>query len=742
MGACHRLALIVLFSAAILAATAGAALCSQAAAQAATQKPAAPSLDVQRTETPPRIDGQLDDDVWKQAPLRTGEWMSYNPLYGDKIPQQTTVWAAYDKRYLYFAFRCADPEPGKIKTTVARRDNVWNDDWVGLSLDAMGNGQTSYDMFVNPSGVQGDILTSSAKGESTSVDWVWDSAARLTPDGYTVEIRVPVQSIRFKSGAEVPMRILFWRRVSRLGVSVSWPDIPPGKSVFERDAGFLVRDLAWPGVREVIPSITESVNQARQTPDDWSAARGKASVGVSAKLGLTSAVTLEGTVNPDFSQVESDAFQVEVNQRYPVFYSEKRPFFMEGMGVFELAGAGGDGNMAAAVHTRRIVDPAFGAKLSGTLGKVTFGTISAADEAAGRLDPEHGGKRKLFNIARATFSLGPSSYVGAIATDTEFAGGFNRVAGGDVSLRFGRQQLSATFLHSASEDPGGDASRSGGMAQATYGFSSRRFGFATQIEHYDKEFQMDTAFYNRTGITGGWVYAGVNFYPDKARMPWLKKINPFVFLQFTHDRVQGGDDRIQVYAVRANLTRNGSVRGDILRVQEAWAQREFDEHYYRLQASMQVTRWLNVEGQIRTGEGLHYDLADPFVGPSGLQVFGITLQPSARLAQSIDVERVTLDRPDGGPRLYDVRVINSKTTYQFTSRLALRGILQYDNSKRRVLSDILTSYEVRPGTVFYAGYGSLIEKRDFREGAWVAGEGSYLTTTRGLFIKASYLRRF
>jgi hypothetical protein len=316
------------------------------------------------------------------------------------------------------------------------------------------------------------------------------------------------------------------------------------------------------------------------------------------------------------------------------------------------------------------------------------------------------------------------------------------VAGGDVSLRFGRQQLSATFLHSASEDPGGDESRSGEMAQAMYSFSSRRFACATQIEHYDKAFQMDTAFYNRTGITGGWAYAGVNFYPDKAHTPWLMKINPFVFLQYTHDRVQGGDDRIQVYAVRANLTRNGSVRGDVLRIQEAWAQREFDEHFYRLQASMQVTRWLNLSGQLMNGKSLYYDLVDPFVGPSNRQSLSITLQPSARFAQRVDVERVTLDPPDGGPRVYDVRVINSKTTYQFTSRLALRGILQYDNSKRRVLSDILASYEVRPGTVFYAGYGALLEKRDYRDATWVAGEGSYMTTTRGLFIKASYLRRF
>lgn len=720
----------------ILALTAGTAV-------AAAGQPPSPIV-LRVVETPPKIDGKLDSGEWPAEPLPVGEWLSYNPLHGERLPHKTTVWAGYDKRYLYFAFRCSDPEPSKIKTTIARRDNMWNDDWVGLSLDAMGNGQTTYDMFVNPSGVQGDILTSSAKGESSSVDWVWESAATRTPDGYTVEIRVPVQSIRFKSGADVPMRVLFWRRISRLGMSMSWPDLPPGKSVFERQTTMMVHDLAWPGVREVMPALTESVNQLRSAPDRWLAAKGTTNAGISAKLGISSAVTLDGTVNPDFSQVESDSFQIQVNQRYPIFFSEKRPFFMEGMGVFELAGTGGDGNMSTAVHTRRIVDPLAGVKLSGTLGRVTFGTISAVDDAAGRTSAQFEGKRKLFNIARATYSLGPSSYVGAIVTETHFAGGYNWVAGGDVSLRAGgHHQINATVLQSTSADPGTTgASRTGAMAQAMYLYDSRRASFATQVEHYDQGFQMDSAFYNRTGITGGWTYGGLNFYPDKKRTPWLKKINPFMYFQYTRDRVQGGHDFLQVYAVRGNFTRNGSLRADLIHMQEAWARQEFGQLLFRLQGSLQVTNWLYLSGQFRVGDGLFYDPVAPYVGPSASQSLTVTLQPSARFAQSISLKRSTLDRPDHAGRAYDARVVNAKTTYQFTARFAMRGILQYDSERRRVLGDFLSSYEVRPGTVFYVGYGTLFEKREFRDNAWVADAGSYLTTSRGLFIKASYLHRF
>ncbi len=186
--------------------------------------------------SPPAIDGVLDEPAWQAPPLPLGTWISYNPLFGEQAPQQTQVWVAYDKQNIYFAFRCLDPEPDKIKSSVSRRDSLWNDDWVGLSLDAIGGGQNSYDMFVNPDGVQGDIFHSATAGESSSVDWVWQSAGRRTKQGFDVEIRLPLRSIRFTSGAKVRLGVLFWRRISRMGVSVSWPSLPPGRSFFTRFA--------------------------------------------------------------------------------------------------------------------------------------------------------------------------------------------------------------------------------------------------------------------------------------------------------------------------------------------------------------------------------------------------------------------------------------------------------------------------------------------------------------------------
>src|SRR2546426_10717570 len=389
-----------------------------------------PAFHIARATDPPKVDGILNDEAWNREPLPLGEWVSYNPLRGGHADQRTDVRIAYDDRYIYFAFHCFDNEPDKIRTTITRRDTAFNDDWIALSLDSAGTGQTAYHLFVNPSGIQMDALNTSASGEQFEADLLWDSVGKVTDDGYAVEIRLPLQTIRFSGGDQVRMGILFFRKISRMGVSYSWPDLPSGQWVFERHAHLLFSNLKQPQLIELLPSITYGINQTRATPDRWNRADGKASVGMSGKFGVTSNITLDGTVNPDFSQVESDAFQVQLNQRFPIFYSEKRPFFMEGMGLFNIAGTGGDGNMRSAVHTRRIIDPFWGTKLTGTSGHTTFGVLSASDatpEDIGDRGADIAGINKLFTIGRATYGLGESNYVGGMVTDTEHAGRHNRV---------------------------------------------------------------------------------------------------------------------------------------------------------------------------------------------------------------------------------------------------------------------------------------------------------------------------
>jgi hypothetical protein len=727
-------------------------VCLSVSAAAQQPKPSAATAETTREFTPPRlamppvIDGALDDEAWAGAPLELGEWLSYNPLYGDKLPHRTDVWGAYDADYLYFAFRCTDPEPQKIKTAVRRRDTAFQDDWVGFALDSLGTRQTSYDHFINPSGMQMDILNSAASGEELAPDWVWESAARQTDTGYTVEVRIPFQSIRFKGGSQVRMGIRFWRRISRLGVSVSWPDMPPGRTMFEGQATLVYADLEERRTRELMPTSTFSMRQARETPSRFGDPDNDGDVGVSVKYGITSSVTLDATVNPDFSQVESDAFQVEINQRFPVFYSEKRPFFMEGSGLFSLAGPGGDVSLVSAVHTRRIEDPSFGVKLTGSAGRVTFGTLTALDQAPGRGTREtnpYFGREKLFNVARAQYSMGPGNYIGALLTDTEFASGHNRAAGADFAMKLSAsQRLTGMALYTMTRTPDGKTRRQGGAGHASYWYNTKQWTFAATGEHYERDFEMDTAFYNRTGHTGGWIYTDYNFYPDKKKYPAIRRIVPRFFGTATRDRVQRGDEWLALTGIRMHFTRQGFLLVDQFFGEEVFAGRSFKIDRLRGIGNVQILRWLFVNSNFMTGYAPFYDPVNPLQGRTWNARLGVTLQPTGAISQDISFNYVTFDREDTGANLYTVRILNTRTTYQFTKYLAARAIVQYDSQRRRVLTDVLGSYEFRPGTVFYAGYGSLIEQRLYDEDRWITGRGDYITTTRGLFLKASYLYRF
>ena len=696
-----------------------------------------PEFHISRAQQPPKIDGDLHDEAWNDDPLVLGDWLSYNPLYGTKMPQRTEVRIAYDDRNLYFAFHCFDNEPDKIRTTISRRDTIFNDDWVGFSLDSNGTGQTSYHLIVNPSGIQMDALNTSSSGERWEADLVWDSAGKLTDDGYIVEIKLPLQSIRFGGGNDVKMGILFWRRISRTGVSSSSPDIPPGQWVFNRHAHLIFPELKQPRLMEILPSVTYSINQIRDTSNSWGGAAGKSDVGLSAKYGITSSITLDATINPDFSQVESDAFQVQVNQRFPIFFSEKRPFFMEGMGLFNVAGSGGDGNMVTAVHTRKIINPSWGSKLTGTAGKFTFGVLNASDaspEDLGNRGALIAGKDKFFNIGRVTYGLGESNYLGAILVDTEHAGRHNRVAGADLSIRFKkRQQLSATFLSSGTGVNSDGSANHATAEQVSYTYSDRKYAVLSQVEHYGRDFQMDTAFYNRTGFTSGWGYGEVNFYPKDTNKSWLKRANVFTWNKYGRDQIQDGNELFSLAGLRLNFTRQGFFRIDTGWGREPWVGKRYNDGRVRAQGNVQIFRWLNLNGNFSNGWATYYDQVNPFQGRSRSGGLGFTLQPNQHVSQNVNYSRVRFNRASDGEPIYTVHIVNLRSTYQFNRHFLIRAIEQFDSSRHRLLTDLLASYEFVPGTVFYAGYGSLFEKRDSAE---------YLTTSRGLFFKASYLHRF
>jgi hypothetical protein len=691
------------------------------------QSVAGQEFQARRTLVAPKIDGVLDDEAWSSEPLPLGTWKSYNPMRGEAAAEPTQVWVAYDNDAIYFAFRCIDSQPDKIRTTISRRDAVFSDDWVGLSLDSSRAGQLAYHLFVNPNGIQMDGLQSGSNGEDFAPDWVWQSGGHLDPDGWSAEIRVPLENIRFHGGTDVRMGVLFWRRLSRTGVSASWPEMPPGKWVFESNGPVVFGELHSRRLMEVIPSATLSNNQSRATASTWNNLRSKGDVGVSVKYGLTSAITLDATANPDFSQVESDQFEVEVNQRFPVFFSEKRPFFMEGLGLFNLAGTGGDSTMRTAVHTRRIIDPSAGLKLTGTAGKHTFGVLSSADASP------PGETQRFFTVGREVLNFGHGQYAGLLFSDTEFGAEHNRVVGGDTVLRRGDHfQANGSILSSHSQSTTGGL-RSGTGAQTSYEYGTRRFTITGQLEHYDRGFEMDTAFINRVGVTRAWQYQDVNFYPSAPRFRWIKRINPFFWVSGAKDREQGGTEALYLPAVRFNFTRAGNLRLDYSRGHETFAGQEFDVGTMTADGGVQIKRWLELNAAFHGGPAIFYDPDAPFQGYRRSTSVRVGLQPNAKLNSHTSYSFVTFHSRSTGLNVYRVHIIILRNTYQFTPRFFVRAVAQFDSSQVRILTDFLASYELTPGTVVHAGYGSLYGTDNVE---------AYHATARAVFFKASYRARF
>ena len=719
-----RQGLVALMALALSAWAPEAALAQQKAIQAI---PEPHDLQARRVTTPPKLDGVLDDEAWTGGPFVLDPWSSYNPLRGQTELLQTQVWMAFDDKAIYFAFKCLDPEPDKIRTTISRRDNVWNDDWVGVSLDSSRAGQMAYHMFINPSGIQMDALQT--RNEDTAVDWTWQSAGRVDAAGYTVEVRLPLQSIRFKGSDDVRMGALFFRKSSRHGLSWSWPGMPEGEWVFENHAQVAFGELHQPLLLEVIPTSTVSRNEARTVGQgDWQSPRSKADFGASVKYGITSTMTLDATINPDFSQVESDAFEVEVNNRFPIFFSEKRPFFMEGFGLFNLAGTGGDSTMRTAVHTRRIVDPLAGVKLTGTSGKYTFGTLVAPDGAVPGDD-----QYKFYGVGRAVRNFGDAQYIGALVTDTEYHADHNRVVAADISLRHGKSfRWNGSFIGTQSSNAVGEQSDGLG-GQASYSYDTRRYNVAGQFEHFDPGFRMDTAFVQRVGVTRAWQYQALNFYPTGPRYGWIRRVNPFIWMVGAKDKAQGGDEFFFLPALRFNFTRQGYLRVDKGMGHETFAHQRFNTGRWMVDGGAQWTKWLNVGGNVNRGPAIFYDPLNPFQGRQRNLNARVGLQPSTRLNSQINYTFAHFERESTGVTVYDVHVINLRNTYQFNKQFLLRAITQYDSSRRRVLGDFLASYELSPGTVVHGGYGSLWERLEYNP---------YQTTARAFFFKASYLAHF
>jgi len=338
---------------------------------------------IPQLQTPPVIDGVLNDAVWQQAAL-FGDFIQTNP--GDNVaPKQPTEFMmAYDAKHLYFAFNIKQ-DRNTVRATVARRDNIFNDDYLIIYLDTFNDQRQAYAIFFNPLGIQADGTMTEGRGEDLSVDILMESKGVLTPDGYTVEVAIPFKSLRYEAGKDKKWGLHVFRRTKYDNNALdSW--MPNNRSINGSliQAGHItgLEDISTTRQLEINPSFTvsETGRRTRFTFNNDPAGRYrnegvKGEFGMTAKFGLTPTTTLDFAYNPDFAQVEADAPVSTANVRFPIFFAEKRPFFLERIDIFQSG--------MNVVNTRAIVDPDIALKLTGRRGKNTFGIMYASDNAPG-----------------------------------------------------------------------------------------------------------------------------------------------------------------------------------------------------------------------------------------------------------------------------------------------------------------------------------------------------------------------
>ena len=279
-----------------------------------------------KTDKPPVVDGVLDDPVWAEAPSVT-DFKTWAPDFGRDVSEETLAYYAYDSENLYFAFQCYDRELDKIKATLAKRDDFRTDDFICINLDSFNDQQSLYAFYVNPLGIQMDSRYANNK-EDYTVDVVWYSSGKLHEKGYAVEMRIPLKSIRYSSGHRIEMGIFFERYIGRQSEHSSYPELDPAKgfAFLTEMAPMEFFGLKKYTLLELIPAFTYSQGYAQ---DEGRLARESAArdLSLTAKYGITPSLILDATVNPDFSQVEADAGQVDVNLRVrPLLPGEKAVF--------------------------------------------------------------------------------------------------------------------------------------------------------------------------------------------------------------------------------------------------------------------------------------------------------------------------------------------------------------------------------------------------------------------------------
>lgn len=685
----------------------------------------------------PVLDGRLDDEVWKTLPRFT-DFKSYTPDFGSPSTFATSAMITYDEENLYIGFDCKDPEPDKLKATITARDQIKNEDWVCINFDPFFDQQSLITLYINPRGIQADGR-SSVNHEDMGADYVFTSKATIQSDGYQVEIGIPFKSLRYRRKEPVIMGFIFERRIQRISEQSTFPPLNPGQGMnfLTQTMGFSFTGIKHYTLLEMLPAVTYSFKQTHAN-GKFGISTNKPSAGLTGTVGITSQLILDMAINPDFSQVESDAGQIEENQRYALYYPEKRPFFQEGKGNFDIAATSEMSFFQQAFHTRQIMNPLAGIKLA---GKITdhdrIGLLYALD------DPMQGTAgdsiRSFINyaIGRLHHSFNDDSYIGAIATAREGAGVYNRVGGLDGRWRLTPSTtLEFNALGSGTVDSPGANNLTDWMATAMVSRNTNRLKGEFQVQHIGGNFITQSGFLLRSGVNNAMLDFSYSFYRDSG---FIRKISP-VFYGFMNQDIQS-DLWERDFAAGMTLSGQRSTQLTFFfnPSDEVYLNQRFRTHSFHLNGGSQIIQSVRILGEYRFGYRTRY-VENPYTGWGTTASLTINFQPLKKFQSDLDLNFSDFYQIENPIREFSYLIIRSRNTFQITPKLFVRGIVEYNSFEKDLSTDFLISFTYIPGTVVHLGYGSLYQKQSWNGHEYQPGS-DYLETIRGIFFKASYLWR-
>jgi hypothetical protein len=719
-----------------------------------------PEIRIVRAAGPIAIDGDLGDPGWRGVPTIETFYETKRSDNGPP-PAATIARLAYDDRYFYAAFEFRDPEPRRIRAPLADHDGISSaTDYGGVILDTRHDGRSAILFLVNPANVQYDAVTSDASTEDPSPDFFWDSATRVTAAGWVLEMRIPFTSLRYGRADPQTWGILLYRNYPRsFHYQMFSARLPRGSSCFICHENTLVGLAGLPPGGHLVAAPYAAGRATQQPQGDLgtplASAREKGDAGLDVKWTPSPNHALDATVNPDFSQVESDVAQISANERFALFFPEKRPFFLEGADLFATP--------LQAVYTRTLTSPRGGARATGRFGDATAYTFLVAEDRGGgsAILPGPTSSALVNEDFASTVAIGRfrrdlgSSFASFLLTDRESAGGVhNRVLGPDFRWQPNDSHVvTGQLLYSDSRTPDlpalaseWDGRHLSGHAADLQWFHSRSdFDVALEGKDIGDGFRADSGFLPQVGIREGIFESGLPRYPARG---WFSRLRPFASEDYVAD-TRGGlllDRRGLGLEFDGKLSANArlSYKWERVRVGERIVARPHVDVHFQLTPGLTVGT-IALDGFV----GDDVDLADGRRGHGGLLTLSSVVRPTDHLELVGIVARKWLDVPavggEPGGRQLGASVDRLKATYTFTPRMFLRLIgqearveprlaLYRDPANAPARADdrtwsALFAYKLNWQTVFYLGYGGESSLSDL---------GVVRPAARAVFLKLSY----